>query len=317
MALIWKKGTSDLPSWSKKPARARARIRLPQWKAGDNDGPGLLFFLVALVVVAVAGARFLGFAPELSVETDAPVVEEQRSVAVEAPGAGAGDGAGMGLDREVSGPAAGPLPAASPGASPGRVIIYHAHTSENYRPNPPHARGGRAGDVVKVGAELAEGLRREGLAVEHLTQVFDHPQWGEAFARAGDAVARLLDTYNDVVAVIDVHRDATPADAARAAAAVRVAGEEAARVLFVVGEADNPYAPRNAAFAEALKNRVDAQLPGMSRGVRLHTSNYNGHLHPRSVQLFIGDYEKTTLEQARAAARLLAPLVAAELRGAN
>lgn len=316
MALIWKKGTSDLPSWSKRPARARSRIRLPKWKAGE-DGPGLLFFLVALVVVAVAGARFLGFAPELSVETGAPLVEESRSVPVEAPGVGAGDGDGAGLGLEASGPGAGPLPAASSGASPGRVIIYHAHTSENYRPNPPHARGGRAGDVVKVGAELAEGLRREGLTVEHLTQVFDHPQWGEAFARAGDAVARLLDTYNDVVAVIDIHRDATPADVARAAVAVRVAGEDAARVLFVVGEADNPYASRNAAFAESLKNRVDAHVPGMSRGVRLHTSNYNGHLHPRSVQMFIGDYEKTTLDQARAAARLLAPVLAAELRGAN
>lgn len=312
MALIWKRGTSDLPSWSKGPARARTRFRLPKLKAGD-DGPGLLFFLVALVVVAVAGARFFGFAPELSVETGLPVSGEAGSVRVESPREAAEERGGA----ATRGPAADVLPAGSSGTSPGRVIIYHAHTSENYRPNPPHARGGRPGDVVKVGEELAEGLRREGFAVEHLTQVFDHPQWGEAFARAGDAVARLLDTYKDVVAVIDIHRDATPADAARAALTARVAGEEAARVLFVVGEADNPYASRNAAFAEALKKRVDAQLPGLSRGVRLHTSNYNGHLHPRSVQLFVGDYEKTTLEQARATARLLAPLLAAELREGN
>src|SRR5690606_35905356 len=93
-----------------------------------------------------------------------------------------------------------------------------------------------------------------------------------------------------------------------------VAGTDAARILLVVGEADNPYVERNAAFAETLKNRLDAGLPGLSRGVRLHPNNYNGHLHPRSIQMFVGDYGKTTLEQAKAAVRLVAPVLGALLK---
>ena len=142
-----------------------------------------------------------------------------------------------------------------------RIIVYHAHSSENYRPHPPHARGGRSGDIVQVGAVLAEGLRAEGFVVEHLTETFDHPQWSEAFAKAGEALARMLDEHRDVAAVIDVHRDATADDVAPTMLRARVGDAEAAKVLFVIGEADNPYAERMRPFAEALKRRVDGQLP--------------------------------------------------------
>lgn len=324
VALTWKKRSQgDLPTWSRKPSKAGSRITLPKLKLG-GDGPGLMFFLVALVVVAVAGARFLGFSPDFSGGSGLPVAGER----IETPAApwivsdedgslglqgtrsqGAGDLQGTGqTDAPLT------LPVAGDDARGPRVIVYHAHGSENYRPHAPHARGGRPGDIVQVGAVLADGLRAEGFVVEHLTEAFDHPQWSEAFARAGEALARLLDEHRDVAAVIDVHRDATADDVAPTLLRARVGDAEAAKVLFVIGEADNPYAERNAAFAEALKRRVDGQLPGLSRGVRLHTNNYNGHLHPRSVQLFIGDYEKTTLEQAKETARLLAPVIAAVLR---
>ena len=66
VALIWKKrAQGDLPTWSKKPSRTGRRFKLPKLNVA-GDGPGLMFFLVALVVVAVAGARFLGFSPDFS-----------------------------------------------------------------------------------------------------------------------------------------------------------------------------------------------------------------------------------------------------------
>ena len=38
-------------------------MRVALSKRPKKDGPGLIYILVALVVVAVAGARFLGFSP--------------------------------------------------------------------------------------------------------------------------------------------------------------------------------------------------------------------------------------------------------------
>lgn len=295
VALWRRKPTAQLPSWSKKekaPA-SRPRLQLPQVKA-SADGPGLLFILVALVVVAVAGARFFGFRPDLP---DGGQVAREQQV--------------RGLEQQEE----FPVPAAAPGpSSPGRVLIYHAHGSENYHPKPPHSRGGRPGDVVQVGAALAAALREEGFQVEHLTEVFDHPEWGQSFARSGEAVARALERYDDVVAVIDIHRDAIPGDGPASVTTATIGNQPVAKILLVVGEADNPYAQRNTAFAEALKTQLDAVVPQLNRGIRLHTNNYNGHLHPRSVQLFIGDYQRNTLEEAERSARLFSKVLAAVLK---
>ena len=40
----------------------------------------------------------------------------------------------------------------------------------------------------------------------------------------------------------------------------------------------------------------------------------NGHLHPNAVEVYIGDYYDSTLEEAKAAARLLAKVIAAGLQ---
>lgn len=296
MALWRRRPNAQLPSWSKKekPAGSRPRLRLPQVKA-SADGPGLLFILVALVVVAVAGARFFGFGPDLP--EDSRLAREQQ--VREWPD----------QQEEV------PVPAAASGASsPGRVLIYHAHASENYHPKPPHSRGGRPGDVVQVGAALAAELRGEGFQVEHLTEVFDHPEWGQSFRRSGEAVARTLERFDDVVAVIDIHRDAIPGEGPASATTATIGNQTAAKILLVVGEADNPHAQRNTAFAEALKTQMDAVIPELNRGIRLHTNNYNGHLHPRSVQLFVGDYQRNTLEEAQRGARLFARVLSAVLK---
>lgn len=297
MALWRKRRTAQLPSWSKKepPGRSRMRVRLPQVKA-PSDGPGLLFILVALVVVGVAGARLFGFGPEFQdsgrlVLNDPPV------------------GVGMGEEEEAQVPVA-----ASGQEDPRRIIIYHAHGSENYHPQPPHSGGGKAGDIVRVGAALAAALREQGFQVEHLDEVFDQPEWSQSFPRSGEAVAGTLERFDDVLAVIDIHRDAIAGDVPDSATTAQIGEQEAAKVLLVVGEADNPYADRNVAFAEALKGGLEQAIPDLSRGIRLHTNNYNGHLHPRSLQLFIGDYERNTVAQAQAAARLLAPVLAEMLK---
>src|SRR5690606_10310434 len=57
-----RRGRLAMPRRWKRPAFNRLRERT------ESDGPGLLFILVALVAVAVAGARLLGFAPGLGAE---------------------------------------------------------------------------------------------------------------------------------------------------------------------------------------------------------------------------------------------------------
>src|SRR5690606_14865031 len=72
-----------------------------------------------------------------------------------------------------------------------RVLIYHAHASENYSPNPTHARPGNAGDIVEVGRALAEYLEARGIRTIHMPGVYDQP-WAQAYAQSRRAVAQVL-----------------------------------------------------------------------------------------------------------------------------
>lgn len=237
-------------------------------------GPGLLFVLVALLVVAVVGARFLGLVP------------------------GGREGA---PPRQPSSqqPQARPQPASTPA-----VLIYHAHTTENYQPASTHERG-RPGGVVEVGAELAAVLEQSGIRAIHDRTVHDYPNYSEGFVHAVNTVNSLLRSNPDVVAVLDVHRDALPDEYPDGYTTAEIDGQKVAKILMVVGDVANPYADQNLAFAEALRSKMNDLYPGLSRGIKVQHAALNGHVHPNAVTVFIGDYRDNTLEEARAGARML------------
>lgn len=261
-------------------------------KQTESDGPGLLFILVALVAVAVAGARLLGFTPGVGTEPVQtrliPPLDISRS---DAPSDSSPDASG-------------------PGRSETAVLIYHAHATENYGPSESHSEGGRAGHVVDVGRTFAAWLDDAGINAIHDTAVYDHPSWAGAFENAAQAVSSLLHQQPDVSAVFDIHRDAIESDVGKDFTTVNIDGRPVARILLVVGDQNNPYARENAEFAERVKARMDEMYPGLSRGIRIQRADYNGRLHPNAVQVFIGDYRYNTVEEANEAARLFAHVVA-------
>jgi len=184
------------------------------------------------------------------------------------------------------------------------VLIYHAHTTENYHPAPTHQRG-QPGGVVEVGAELAAVLEQRGIRAIHDRTVHDYPNYSEAFAHAVNTVNQLLRSNADVVAVLDLHRDALPQDYPDGYTTAEVDGQKVAKVLLVVGDVSNPYADQNLAFAEALRAKLNDLYPGVSRGIKVQHAVLNGHVHPNALTVFVGDYRDNTLEEARAAARML------------
>lgn len=235
-------------------------------------GPGLLFVLVALLVAAVVGARFMGMMPS------------QRGT------------------RQPSPPPPS-QPAPSRMSTPA-VLIYHSHTTENYQPSPTHERG-KTGGVVEVGAELAAVLEQRGIRAIHDRTVHDYPNYSEAFVSSVQTVNQLLRANPDVVAVLDVHRDALAANYPEGYTTAEIDGQKVAKILLVVGDVSNPYADQNLAFAENLRAKLNDLYPGISRGIKVQHASLNGHVHPSALTVFIGDYRDNTLEEARAAARML------------
>lgn len=276
----------------------RKRTRIAQLaKGSESNGPGLLFMLVALVAVAVAGARLLGFGPGMGTDT----ATQPGAVTV---------GVTTVTPPQSSEPTAvgTPAPAERPVAT---VLVYHAHATENYGTAETHAAGGQAGHVVDVGRTFADSLHLLGVRAVHDTVVHDHPSWAEAFPNAAMTVNALMREQEEVSALFDIHRDAIERDVGKDMTTVTIDGRQAARVLLVIGDQNNPYADSNAEFAETLKVKMDQMFPGLSRGIRIQRDDYNGRLHPNSMQVFIGDYRYNTVEEAEEAARLFAQVVAA------
>lgn len=95
-------------------------------------------------------------------------------------------------------------------------IIYHTHTCESYTPMDPmqYVETGnyRTTDanysVVKVGSELANYLAGKGYTAIHDKTYHDYPAYTGSYTRALSTIKNLLNTYNTVDAVFDVHRDA-------------------------------------------------------------------------------------------------------------
>lgn len=277
------------------------RPRLPRLpRSSRSNGPGLLFILVALVAVAVAGARLLGFTPDIGL--DSLTIETQVPPVIE-------------VGQPDTTPESESTPDETVPQQPtASIMVYHAHATENYGPGETHTQGGRPGHVVEVGRTLTSWLQDEGLQAVQNTAVHDHPSWNDAFPNAARVVAALMHDQQNVAAVLDVHRDAIEADVGKDALTVQIGDRSVARIMLVVGEQNNPYAQDNATFAEALTAKMNELYPGLSRGIRIQRSDYNGRLHPNATQVFIGDYRYNTVEEANEAARLFAHVVAETLR---
>jgi stage II sporulation protein P len=203
----------------------------------------------------------------------------------------------------------GVIPGKTPGtpqqqvtADAARVLLYTAHPTENYAPKETHAKG--IGDVANLLYTLQDELSVLGVEVLVEEPVLGIP-WDQSFTTARRLVQPRLAQGNGVAAVLDLHRDALEGRA-DGYTTTMIGQNAVAQILFVIGDVDNPYVEQNLAFAEALRTELEALAPGICRGVKVLHDQLNGDLHPRSAQVFIGDYSDNTIAEAEAATRYLA-----------
>lgn len=200
-----------------------------------------------------------------------------------------------------------------------QVLIYHTHTSEMYLGK--HGIGNThyvfssASDrkitgVMEVGNHLAKALQSQGIPVMHETQIHDWPSLTGSYVNSERSVRNILNRYDSVQYVFDLHRDANVPNPV-----VTIDGRKVARVLLVVGTAESipqshPNWKKNAEFAQAVYQLAEKMYPGLMRPIQVRQdARYNQHLHPRSVVLEIGSVENT-IDEALLAAELVATVIA-------
>ncbi len=284
---------------------------------------GILAFIAALALTLTAGYRLKGALNARQRERAAlaatPAPPAQTALLLAATPAPTSASAVPALSHATATPAP-------------RIVVYHTHATEAYAQTERYSyeESGKwrtkneSRNVIAVGKCLSALLRDKGYFVLHDTQNHEPPKLSSAYSRSEETMRRYVSEYGTVDYFIDVHRDAsgTPDFA-------EIAGEEVARLMFVVGTGagatgtgfdEMPDYERNRAFAQAITDQLLLTSERLARDVRVKTGRYNQHLPAVCLLVEVG-HNQNTLEQALAAVPYLAEAIDAcikkETQGAS
>lgn len=205
------------------------------------------------------------------------------------------------------------------------ILIYHTHTWEAYAqvPEAPYEETEKwrskdqQANVVAVGAALTASLRALGFTVVHDTTAFEPPNLSSAYTRSlamleeRQARGEAYDLY------IDLHRDAY-IKGAGIAQTVRIGGEDAARLMVLVGKgtgssfAVKPDWEANYALAERITEGLNRSCADLCRRISLKSGRFNQHIAPHCVLIECGN-NMNTLEEVLRSVPYLAQAIASAL----
>ncbi|WP_093795784.1 stage II sporulation protein P [Sporomusa acidovorans] len=178
------------------------------------------------------------------------------------------------------------------------VGIYHTHTAESFIPNSgvAHRPGGQLGDIVEVGAALANCLEKAGVKTIHSVAIHDYPSFMKAYGPSEVTAQKMVTENPSLQMLFDIHRDADKRENVTAV----INGVQAAKITIVVatGQQDlpQPHWQQNHAFAKLIEAKLNEKYPGLCRGIHLEEWRYNQHLHPRALLLEVGSQESSKEE---------------------
>ena len=123
-----------------------------------------------------------------------------------------------------------------------KVIIYHTHTCESYTPTEKnnynmtdsYRTTNMNYNVVMVGNQLEEELKKYGFNVIHNNTYHDYPSYNGSYGRALNTLQNIYENNIDAEIIIDLHRDAV-GSVPNYAPRVKINNEICAQVMFVIG----------------------------------------------------------------------------------
>lgn len=188
------------------------------------------------------------------------------------------------------------------------IAVYHTHSDESYIPEDGKESIRGDGGIYDVGESLVKKLKEQGFNVEYSENRHD-PHDANAYHRSRKTAVSLIKSQPD--AIIDVHRDAVPADVYQA----NVEGEEVTKVKLVIGR-QNPNMKTNMEFAKKIKAVMDEKKPGLSNGIYVGKGDYNQELSPHAILIEVGAHTNSK-KDAEEGAMLFAETLPTVLGTAN
>lgn len=161
-----------------------------------------------------------------------------------------------------------------------KVGIYHTHNDECYNDADGTDSVYGKGGIHDVGKKLVSEFENLGVQV-YYSENLHLPHDSGAYSRSLSTASELL--RNDLDALFDVHRDATP----RSEYLTTVDGVTMSKVRMVVGSANSNSAV-NKEFALTIKAYADEVYPGLIKDIYIGKGNYNQQLYSRAMLFEFG-----------------------------
>lgn len=198
-----------------------------------------------------------------------------------------------------------------------QVLIIQSHSSESYTatdknyylPTDPDRTEDKNYNVVRVGTEITNTLKANGIEVVHDTNLHDYPSYNGSYKSSLAAVEGYLKKYPSIKIVLDIHRDAmVQADGTKLKLVAEVENKKAAQIMLLSGSnqggLDHPHWRENLKFAVKLQKVFNTMYPGLTRPVSFTKERYNTHTTYGSLIIEVGT-TGNTLEEALVSARMI------------
>lgn len=193
-----------------------------------------------------------------------------------------------------------------------QVLIVHTHTSESYlyydagyyhESFYPRSTD-NSKNMVRVGEEIANSLRQQGIGVVHATEIHDNPRYNGAYYRSWDTIKKYLDEYPDIKVVLDIHRDSISygSEGGKIKPTFEAGGRKGAQIMIMSGydpdgSLEFPFWEDNLSFALKIQKKAEDMYPGMTRPLYFGNFAYNMNVNNGSLLIEVGT-DANTLEEA-------------------
>lgn len=171
-----------------------------------------------------------------------------------------------------------------------KIGIYTTHTAESYIPSDGKYSIKGAGGIEKVAEILRANLEKLGVDATYDSTNHD-PHDAGSYKRSRRTAVQMM-REKQLTAIIDVHRDATPAKPYL----TEINGEPTSKVRLVLGRRNQNF-KSNEEMAWKIKAVSDKMHPGLIKDIFYAKGNYNQDLSPRAMLVEMGTY-KTSRERA-------------------
>lgn len=208
-----------------------------------------------------------------------------------------------------------------------KILILHTHATEAFSPDGAETyavgQSDRSQDVnkniVRVGTEMEEVFRKNGIEVLHDKKLHDYPSYNGSYENSLATAQWYVNRYPSIQMVLDVHRDAIVyEDGTKAKVVTEIDGRRAAQVMLVVGTdnsgLEHPDWRKNMQLAVQLQNYTVQKYPYLMRSINLRKERFNGHTTGGSMILEVGT-SGNSLEEAIYGGKLMAECISGFLKG--